>query len=91
LLFFKERFLGPDHPRLAGMRAFSGKLRKLGISEHVGFGPTKEELIRMLDREGLNENLNKKRGSRAPASRGASAAAKPADKAFVDAVVMPDR
>jgi len=90
LLFFKERFLGPDHPRLAEMRAFSGKLRKLGISEQVGFGPTKEELAQMLDRDGLNENLNKKRGPRAPAALNASAAAKPQDKAFVNTVVMPD-
>jgi hypothetical protein len=90
LLCFKERFLGPDHPRLAEMQAFSAKLRKLGISEQMAGGPTKEELVKMLDREGLNENLNKRRGPRAPAPRSASAAATPQDKAFVNAVVMPD-
>jgi hypothetical protein len=72
------------------MQAFSAKLRKLGISEQMAGGPTKEELVKMLDREGLNENLNKRRGPRAPAPRSASAAATPQDKAFVNAVVMPD-
>ena len=75
LLFFKERFLGQDHPRQAEMQVFSGKLRKLGITEQRGSGPSKEELVQILDREGLNENLNKKRGPRPPASRSPSAAA----------------
>ena len=76
LLFFKERFLGPDHPALARMQAFSGKLRKLGIGEPMASGPTKQELAQILDHEGLNENLNKKRGPRPPASRSASTAAR---------------
>jgi DNA phosphorothioation-associated putative methyltransferase len=61
LLYFKERFVSPDHPRLAEMTAFSTKLRKLGIGEQVGFGPTKSEFLELLQRHGLNENLNRKR------------------------------
>jgi hypothetical protein len=41
LLCFKERLLASGHPQLAEMLAFSAKLRKLGITEQVGFGPTK--------------------------------------------------
>jgi hypothetical protein len=61
LLYFKERFLAPDHPRTGEMAAFSAKLRKLGISEQIGFGPTKVDFIALLERSGLNENLNRKR------------------------------
>ena len=61
LLYFKERFVAPDHPRLARWRAFSAKLRKLGIAEQVGFGPSKAEFSALLEKSGLNENLNKRR------------------------------
>jgi hypothetical protein len=62
LLYFKERFVAPDHPGLAEMAAFSAKLRKLGFSEGLGLGPTKKELSVLLETHGLNENLNRKRG-----------------------------
>ena len=61
LLYFKERFVAPDHPRLREMAAFSAKVRKLGITEQVGFGPTKAELSTILEKNGLNGNLNRKR------------------------------
>jgi hypothetical protein len=38
LLYFKERFLAPDHPGIEEMTTFSAKLRKLGITRLVGFG-----------------------------------------------------
>jgi hypothetical protein len=56
LLYFKERFLAPDHPGIDGMTTFSAKLRKLGITEQVGFGPTKSEFEALLARHGLSEN-----------------------------------
>ncbi|HZR18716.1 MAG TPA: DNA phosphorothioation-associated putative methyltransferase [Verrucomicrobiae bacterium] len=62
LLYFKERFLAPDHPRLGEMMSFSSKLRKLGVREEVGFGPTRAELTALLYQRGLNKNLNKRRG-----------------------------
>ncbi|MBI4661495.1 MAG: hypothetical protein HY735_21955 [Verrucomicrobia bacterium] len=37
LLYFKERFLAPDHPRLGEMTGFSAKLRKLGVCEENQF------------------------------------------------------
>jgi hypothetical protein len=61
LLYFKERFLGTNHPRRIEMEAFSFKLRKLGITEQVGFGPRKVEFASLLEKHGLNENLNRKR------------------------------
>jgi DNA phosphorothioation-associated putative methyltransferase len=63
LLYFKERFLAPDHPRVEKMVTFSAKLRELGINEQVGFGPTIVELSALLEKQGLNEDLNKWRGS----------------------------
>ena len=59
LLYFKERFVGANHPRRAQMEAFSVKLRKLGIAEQVGFGPTLKGFRELIERHGLNMNLNR--------------------------------
>jgi hypothetical protein len=64
LLYFKERFVSPDHPRLAEMQTFSTKVRKLGIPEVMGLAPTKGELGSLLVKLGLNNNLNKRRKCR---------------------------
>lgn len=69
LLYFKERFLPPDHPRFREMAAFSAKLRKLGVSEQVGFGPKKSEYEALLVQHGFNENLNKPQRTRRMLSR----------------------
>jgi len=57
LLYFKERFVAPDDPGLEEMAEFSAKLRKLGMSEQVGFGATKEEFAGLVERHGLNADL----------------------------------
>ncbi len=59
-LYFKERFVSSDHPAMAQMQAFSAKLRKLGIADQVGFGPSVKEFAALLERNGLNANLNRK-------------------------------
>jgi len=59
LLYFKERFVGASHPQRAEMEAFSVKLRKLGIAEQVGFGPTLKGFRELIERHGLNMNLNR--------------------------------
>ena len=59
LLYFKERFVGASHPRRTEMEAFSAKLRKLGIAEQVGFGPTLKGFRELIERHGLNMNLNR--------------------------------
>ena len=64
LLYFKERFLSHEHPRINEMRLYSNKLRKLGIVENAGKGPLKSELFDLLARHGLDENLNKRQLSR---------------------------
>lgn len=70
LLYFKERFVAPDHPGWTGMEAFSAKLRKIGIAgNNVGLGPVKRELMALLASKGLNENLNRRRRSALPAGR----------------------
>jgi DNA phosphorothioation-associated putative methyltransferase len=43
LLYFKERYLSQDYPEIERLRKFSKKLRKLGLTEEMGFGPTKAE------------------------------------------------
>ena len=62
-LYFKERFVSPDHPRMEEMQAFSAKLRKLGITEQVGFGPTKAEFSALCEKLGLNEKSSTESGS----------------------------
>jgi DNA phosphorothioation-associated putative methyltransferase len=61
LLYFKERFVANDHSDREQMQKFSLKLRKLDLSENMGFGPTKEEFLELIAKHGLNENLNRKR------------------------------
>ena len=61
LLYFKERYLGPDYPGLNRLTEFSSKLTKLGISTNAVFGPAKSEFLALVARSGLNDNLNKKR------------------------------
>jgi hypothetical protein len=59
LLYFKERFVSPQHPRRSDMEASSAKLRKLGLDEAtIGRGPLRPELDALLTRQGWNENLN---------------------------------
>jgi len=62
LLYFKERFLAPNHPQSAVMESFSGKLRKLGLSDKNMMGPTKVEFTKLLEQAGLNEKLNRRHG-----------------------------
>ncbi|MCL4178847.1 MAG: hypothetical protein KJ072_14035 [Verrucomicrobia bacterium] len=54
LLYFKERFLTPNHPGVEAMKAFSAKVWKLGINDQVGFGPTKGESEALLAEHGLS-------------------------------------
>lgn len=65
ILFFRERFIGGNHPERPKMESFSKKLRKHGFSEaklgsndrHV---PTKEQLSTALDQLGLTWSLTRK-------------------------------
>jgi DNA phosphorothioation-associated putative methyltransferase len=71
ILFFRERFVGPDHPERPKMETFSKKLRKHGFSEDkLGSNdrnvPTKEQLSAALDQLGLTWGLNKKAGTGSP-------------------------
>ena len=61
LLFYKERLLAVADNRQAQLKAFSAKVRKLGIPEAFGTRPYREEFSRLLDQAGLNENLNRRR------------------------------
>jgi DNA phosphorothioation-associated putative methyltransferase len=61
LLFFKERYVGLDYPQWNRIKAFSSKLEKLGISPDLGYGLTKAEFGVLLQKNRLNENLNKMR------------------------------
>ena len=63
LLYFKERFLVPDHPGIEAMKAFSAKLRKLGIAEQMGFGPTQGELDALLARHESGRKTSQGQGT----------------------------
>jgi len=65
ILFFKERFLAPDHPELPKFQAFSKRLRKLGIHEGLlgsndRFSPSKEAFEAALARADLTRGLSKR-------------------------------
>lgn len=54
LLYFKERFVGKDHPGREAMEKFSQKLRKLGLDEAtIGYGPDQETFLRTLENSGF--------------------------------------
>ena len=64
LLYFKERFVSKEHSESENMQEFSAKLRKLGLNEDMGFGPTKEEFHIFIAKKGLTLNLNRIRRKR---------------------------
>jgi DNA phosphorothioation-associated putative methyltransferase len=64
LLYFKERFLSPDHPDLPKLQAFSKRLRKLGVQEGLlgsndRNAPSKEVFEAFLARNRLSRNLTR--------------------------------
>jgi len=61
LLYFKERFVAKDHLLRSKWEKYSDKLRKLGLHENMGLGPSKEEFLAMLEENGLTFYLNRKR------------------------------
>ncbi len=68
LLYFKERFVGRDHPKRKAMEQFSAKLRTLGLCEAtIGFGPTAAEFEALARAAGYSPKLQKLRTKTAPA------------------------
>lgn len=67
LLYFKERFVGPNHPRRMEMQKFSANLRKLGVVETMAVLPSRADLQHLVSLAGLNENLNARRRTQATA------------------------
>jgi DNA phosphorothioation-associated putative methyltransferase len=61
LLYFKERYVGSNHPGIKKIRDFSERLKKLGISDEGGFGPNKAKFLAMLAARGLTPSLHKRR------------------------------
>jgi DNA phosphorothioation-associated putative methyltransferase len=62
ILFFKERFLAPDHPKRKRMEHVSRRLRNLGIrEENVGHGVERRRFEDLLEKKGLTATLCKKR------------------------------
>lgn len=66
ILFFRDRFVGSDHPELAKMQMFSKRLNKHGFGQDkLGPNdrnvPSKEQLAVALSQLGLTWDLKKKR------------------------------
>jgi DNA phosphorothioation-associated putative methyltransferase len=61
LLYFKERYLAPNHPGIERMKTFAAKLRRFNLSESMGFGPLKNEFLSLAESRGLNSSLNRLR------------------------------
>jgi len=60
-LYYKERFVSPNHTNRKKWEKFSNKLKKLGINENDPIGPSKREFTELIESKGLTVNLNKKR------------------------------
>jgi DNA phosphorothioation-associated putative methyltransferase len=61
LLYFKNLYVGKEHPNFAKWKKFGDKLRKLGFNDTDPTGPSKEELLDFLKKKRLTINLNTKR------------------------------
>ncbi|MCP4352959.1 MAG: hypothetical protein GY795_46505 [Desulfobacterales bacterium] len=61
LLYFKEIYIAEDHPERDKWEKYSQKLRQKFGFETMGFGPSKQEFVNMLEEKGLTVNLNRKR------------------------------
>lgn len=63
LLFFKERYLGKDHPDRNRMVTISRRLERLGITQaNVGHGVVKGDFEEALSKAGLTKTLLPKAG-----------------------------
>ncbi len=65
LLYFKERFVGPDYPGRERMQQVSARMRQLSFSpESIGYGPTRSDFFSLLDKLNLRRDLTRSgRGS----------------------------
>ena len=61
LLFYKERYLPPEHEEQDDLSSYAKKLEKIGIDGRFGLGPNRQQFLELLDDRGLTENLNKRR------------------------------
>jgi DNA phosphorothioation-associated putative methyltransferase len=59
LLYFKERYLDPDHPGRKEMVAFSDAIRQIGVSDELFARPSFTELCACLRRSGHSDLLDK--------------------------------
>jgi hypothetical protein len=55
LLYFKERFLEPEHPDAGAMRELTAELQRIGVQELDGLGPSKEMLRIILERANFRQ------------------------------------
>jgi len=54
ILYFKDRFVGPDYPERTKFERIGNRLRKLGFNPTtIGYGPNKSEFEDLLERSGL--------------------------------------
>jgi DNA phosphorothioation-associated putative methyltransferase len=60
LLYFKDLYVGKDHPNVLKWAKFSNRLRKIGLDEKDVIGPSMQEFQSLIERKGLTHNLNRK-------------------------------
>jgi hypothetical protein len=78
LLFFKERFVGPQHPLVEAMAEFSRRLAKLGIVAGPFQGPRQVEFAQVLAARNLTTGLYSRRPEALADSESSSAASRSA-------------
>jgi DNA phosphorothioation-associated putative methyltransferase len=55
VLYFKERYVALEHPDRETWESFGIKLQELGFDLSAGYGPTKQELLAVLDTNLISE------------------------------------
>jgi DNA phosphorothioation-associated putative methyltransferase len=61
LLYFKEQYVGKDHPDRPKWERFSKKLRKFGFNNTDPIGLPKQEFYSFIEQNDLTPSLNKRR------------------------------
>jgi DNA phosphorothioation-associated putative methyltransferase len=61
LLYFKDQYVGKDHPERSKWIRFSKRLRKFGFNDADPIGPSKQEFYEFIEQNDLTPSLNKKR------------------------------
>lgn len=59
VLYLKERYVSAEHPGREKWKEFSETLRNLGMNLSVGYGPSQQELVILLEKIGAKDMIDR--------------------------------